>query len=130
DVSAALGRAPVAGVIHPPGSHVDQATLWALHQNGIRLLLVDADTVHQASQPQGLAEPAVAELSIGTPTPLEAIVPDGGVQQLLDGESVQTDPRLAGQAVLGELCQIWLQAPSASRGVVLIVPEKMSVPGA
>ena len=128
DVASALGRQPATGLLYPPGSQLDQASLWALHQNAVGLLLVDSGTVRQPAQPLGYARLAVAALSVGTSTPLDAIAPDGGVQQLLDGQLPHEDPHLAVQAALGELAQIWLEQPSVSRGVALTFSEKTNLP--
>src|SRR5213078_397099 len=100
-----------------------------LRQNGIRLLLVDSDTVHQPEQSRGFAKPAVAALTTGTSKPLEAVVPDGGVQALLDGDLPTDDPHLAVQVILGELAQVWLEQPSVSRGIALTIPERSNLPG-
>jgi uncharacterized protein DUF6049 len=128
NLSDVLGRAPSPRLLHPPGSHLDQASLWPLRQNGIRLLLVDSGTVRQPQQERGFAKPAVVALSTGT-RPLEAIVPDEGVQALLDGDLPTDDPHLAVQAILGELAQVWLEQPSFSRGIALTIPERSNLPG-
>ena len=133
EVQAVLGRGSVPGLLHPPDSRLDQASLYELHQNGVRLLLVDDDTVQEPSpspRSLGFAKPAVAGLSIGTSSPLRAVVPDHGVQQLLASGHAGEDSRLAVQSVLGELAAIWLERPSVPRGTSLILSERTPLPGA
>jgi uncharacterized protein DUF6049 len=129
NISEVLGHDPSSAIMHPPGSRLDQASLFALQQNGIRLLLVDSNAVHQPQQERGFAKPAVVALPSGSTTPLEAIVPDGGVQALMDGDLPQEDPHLAVQVILGELAQIWLERPSVSRGIALTLSERSNLPG-
>jgi hypothetical protein len=129
DVASALGRDPVTTVLHPPGSRLNQASLFELYNNGVRLVLVDSDTVAQPSQTRGFAKPAVAPLSVGADKPINAIAPDDGVQRLLDSTLPDQDPHLAVQVILGELAAIWLEQPSASRGVGLAMSERIGTPG-
>ena len=129
DVSAVLGRDPTPSIVHPPGSRLDQASVWALQQNGVRLLLVDSTAVRQPEQQLGYAKPAVAALSTDTSSPLQAVVPDSGIQALLDGTLPQEAPHLAVQVILGELAQIWLERPSVSRGIALTIGEREHLPG-
>jgi hypothetical protein len=128
-VQTVLGHDPTPGVMHPPGSRLDQASLFALQQNGIHLLLVDSNAVHQPQQQLGFAKPAVVGLSTGTSTPVEAVVPDSGIQALLDGNLPSDDSHLAVQVILGELAQVWLEQPSFSRGIALTVSERSHLPG-
>ena len=93
--------------------------MYALQQNSVRLLLIDSSAVRQPEQENGYAKPPVVALPSGTPTPMRALVPDGGVQAILTGPLPREDPRLAVQVVLGELAQIWLEAPSVSRGIAM-----------
>ncbi|MFN2544380.1 MAG: DUF6049 family protein [Actinomycetota bacterium] len=127
DVASALGKDPVSAVLRPPGSRLDQGSLFELHRRGIRLLLVDKDAVAQKPQPNGFAQPAVAPLSVG-PT-LDAIAPDDGVQRILESQLPNQDPHLAVQTLLGELAAIWLEQPSVSRGVGAIFSERTRAPG-
>jgi hypothetical protein len=129
DVASAIGRAPVAGMLHPPGSHLDQRSLYELQGNGVHTLLVDSGTVDQPTTPLGFAEPPVAALSVGTTAPVDAIVPNDGVESLLQSALPRLDPHLAAQQVLGELASIWLERPSVSRGVAVTVSEHTGLPG-
>ena len=129
DVASALRREPASGVMHPPGSRLDQASLYELQQNGVRLLLVDDETIDQPPQPNGFAEPAVAALSVGTPRQFEAIVPDKGVQSILESTLPEQDPHLAVQTLLGELASIWLERPSVPRGIAMVLSERTALPG-
>jgi Family of unknown function (DUF6049) len=129
DVAAALRQDPATGILHPPGSRLDQASLFELHQNGVRLLLVDDNTVNQPSPALGFAKPAVSALSVGTSSPLEAIAPDHGVQSMLESTLPAQDPHLAVQSILGELASIWLERPSVPRGVATILSERTGLPG-
>ena len=129
NIAQVLGHDPESDVLHPPGSRLDQASLYALQQNGINLLLVDSNAVHQPEQQRGFAKPAVVELSTGAPNPLRAIVPDTGVQSLLDSDLPIEDSHLAVQVILGELAQVWLEQPSVARGIALTVSERSHLPG-
>jgi hypothetical protein len=136
EVAAGLGRDPLADVFRPPGSHLDQQSAFELQREGVHLLLVDDHTVVQppsalpvAQQQLGFAEPPVAPLSVGTATPLAAIAPNDGVQKLIESTLPSQDPHLAVQSILGELAAIWLEQPSVSRGVGLIVSERVGLPG-
>jgi hypothetical protein len=130
DVTSVLGDHLAAGILHPPGSRIDQQSLFALHQNGMRLLLLDDETVHQQIEdPQGFADPPVAPLSLGTSSTLNAISPDHGVQAILGSTLPDQDPHLAVQTILGELASIWLEQPSVSRGIAMILSERTGLPG-
>src|SRR5205823_4082213 len=129
DFSSIVRYDPSAGILHPPESRLDQASVFALQQNGVRLLLVDSSAGRQPEQENGYAKPPVVALPSGTPTPMRALVPDGGVQAILTGPLPREDPRLAVQVVLGELAQIWLEAPSVSRGIAMSISERTNLTG-
>jgi len=129
DFSSIFRRDPSAGILHPPESRLDQASVYALQQNSVRLLLIDSSAVRQPEQENGYAKPPVVALPSGTPTPMRALVPDGGVQAILTGPLPREDPRLAVQVVLGELAQIWLEAPSVSRGIAMSISERTNLTG-
>jgi hypothetical protein len=129
DVARALGRKATSRILHPPGSRLDQRSLFELHADGIRTLLVDARTVEQAQTHLGFAKPAVAALSVDEPTPIDAITPDDGVENLLQSTLPRQDPHLAVQQVIGELASIWLERPSVPRGIAMIVSERTGLPG-
>src|SRR5439155_813778 len=122
-------RDPTADMLHPPGSRLDQGSLFELHQNGVHTLLVDPDTVIQPTPSKGFAKPPVASLSVGDSPPLDAVTPDSGVERLLQSRTPTRDPHLAVQQVLGELASIWLERPSVPRGVAMMVSERIALPG-
>ncbi len=126
-VQSELGRIPVAGVLRPPGSDLDQASLTALPARGVHLLLLDADTVPPPAQQLGFAPPPIATLAAGD-AELDAVVSDPSVAALLDTVSAEGDGVLASQAVLGELAQIWLERPSVERGIAVLVPSNLTAP--
>jgi len=128
-VRTILGRDPVAGVLRPPGSDLDQASLNALPARGVRVLLLDADTVPPPAQQLGFAPPPIATLAAGA-AEVDAVVSDPSVTALLDAVAAEGDATLAAQSMLGELAQIWLERPSVERGIALVVPDGLPAPAA
>lgn len=126
-VQTLLGHPPVAGVLRPPGSDLDQASLSALPALGVHLLLLDADTVPPPAQQLGFAPPPIATLPAGE-VQVDAVVSDPSVAALLDTVAAEGDAALGAQSVLGELAQIWLERPSVERGIALVVPGSLAVP--
>jgi hypothetical protein len=116
-------------ILYPPGSRLDQAALYRLWREGIRLVLVDPGIVAPRPQDRGFAEPPGASLTAGEKARVKAVVPDAGVEALLASDLPERDPRLAARAVLGELTSIWLEQPSVKRGVAAIFPENLRLPG-
>jgi hypothetical protein len=116
-------------VLYPPGSRVDDATLYRLWRDGIRVVLLDSGVVAPRPQDRGFAEPPAASLAAGERARVKAVVPDSGIESLLGSDLLQRDPRLAARAVLGELTSIWLEQPSVSRGVALMFPQNLRLPG-
>jgi hypothetical protein len=93
------------------------------------MVLLDPGIVAPRPQDRGFAEPPGAALAAGEKARVRAVVPDAGVESLLTSGLPRQDPRLAARAVLGELTSIWLEQPSVSRGVSVIFPENLRLPG-
>ncbi len=131
-VARALQAAPDPTILRPPLSAFDGPTLSRLRAQGVRTVLADAGSVQLAPQPLGFAQPADVMLAAGGRSALTGIVPDLGVQNLIDGPASfsQVDPRLGAQAVLGELATIWLEHPSAARGTSLLLEPAQDLPPA
>lgn len=127
-VAELLGAEPTARLLRPPGSAVDQATLFHLHGLGVRLILLDPEQVERSPEALGFALPPTAALTVGPASSVTALVPDAGVQALITSQGTREDPRLGAQAILGELASIWLERPSVPRGVALMVPEHPALP--
>src|SRR5439155_19699323 len=106
------------------------ASLVQLSRRGFDLFLVDSGMIERPPQAKDFAPKATATLEVG-PEPGEsvtAVVPDPGTDGLLSSELPNTDPRLAAQAVLGELAQIWLEEPGVKRSVAVAF-TKSQLPG-
>ncbi len=128
-VATVLGRPPVAGLLRPPDSSLDQTTLDALARLGADTLILDPTTVPPTPQPLGFASPATASLA-ASGTAVRAVVADPNVEALLSSPLVIQDPVKAAQAVLGELAAIWLEQPGVERGLAIALPEDFQAPGA
>jgi len=128
-VATVLGRPPDPGLLRPPGSALDPASLDHVAAHGVRLLIVDPATAPPASQPLGFAPPPTASLSTST-GPVTAVVSDPNVGAMLRSELVALDPVRAAQAVLGELAAIWLEQPGLDRGIAVTFPEDFDPSGA
>jgi hypothetical protein len=128
-VDTILGRQPDPGLLRPPGSALDPASLDHLAVRGVRLLIVDPTTVPPASQPLGFAPPPITSLRTSS-GPVTALVSDPNVGAMLSSELVTEDPVRAAQAVLGELAAIWLEQPGVDRGIAITFPEEFDPSGA
>src|SRR5439155_23796935 len=101
EVEALTGVTPVPEVIRPPHSELDQASLYALWQQGFRVFLVDPPLVgNRPAQEKDFAQPATAAFDVSPTDDVTAIVRDTDVWNLLGSETLAQDPRLAAQAVL------------------------------
>jgi hypothetical protein len=128
-VATVLGRLPDPGLLRPPGSALDPASLDHVAARGVRLLIVDPATAPPASQPLGFAPPSTTLLSTSS-GPVTALVSDPNVGAMLRSELVAQDPVRAAQAVLGELAAIWLELPGLDRGIAVTFPEDFDPSGA
>ncbi len=128
-VGTALGVSPIAQILRPPGSALDQSTLDELAAQGISLFMLDPASAPPPPQPNGFAAPPTASLAAADRV-VSAVVPDQGTDALLSSPVLAGDPVLAAQAVLGELAQIWLEQPGLQRGLALTLPEDLAFPGA
>jgi len=128
-VATVLGRLPDPGLLRPPGSALDPASLDHVAARGVRLLIVDPATAPPASQPLGFAPPSTTLLSTSS-GPVTALVSDPSVGAMLRSELVAQDPVRAAQAVLGELAAIWLEQPGLDRGIAVTFPEDFDPSGA
>jgi hypothetical protein len=130
-VSRVLGVQPNPSLFRPLGSFLDQASLVRLSRLGYDLFLLDPNMVERPPQNKEFAQPAAAALQVG-PEPgdtVTALVPDPGMDGLLSSDLPTLDPRLAAQAVLGELAQIWLEEPGVRRSVAVAF-TRSRLPGA
>jgi hypothetical protein len=128
-LGTALGVSPIAQILRPPGSALDQPTLDELAAQGISLFMLDPASAPPPPQPNGFAAPPTASLAAADRV-VSAVVPDQGTEALLSSPVLAGDPVLAAQAVLGELAQIWLEQPGLQRGLALTLPEDLAFPGA
>ncbi|HSL68521.1 MAG TPA: DUF6049 family protein [Actinomycetota bacterium] len=128
-VETILGRQPDPGLLRPPDSALDPASLDHLAARGVRLLIVDPSTVPPASQPLGFAPPPITSLRTSSGQ-VTALVSDPNVEAMLGSDLVAEDPVRAAQAVLGELAAIWLEQPGVDRGMAITFPEEFHPSGA
>jgi hypothetical protein len=128
-VETILGRSPDPGLLRPPGSALDPASLDHVAARGVRVLIVDPTTVPPASQPLGFAPPPITSLRTSS-GPVTAVVSDPNVGAMLSSELVTEDPVRAAQAVLGELAAIWLEQPGVDRGIAITFHEEFDPSGA
>jgi hypothetical protein len=129
EVARITGVTPDSEVVRPPRSELDQASLFALWQQGFGVFLVDPTLVRRPAQEKEFAQPAKASLAVSPTETVTAIVPDEGVQNLLASDTVVADPRLATQQVIGELAQVWLERPGVERALAISLPENLALPG-
>jgi Family of unknown function (DUF6049) len=127
-VETILGRRPDPGLLRPPDSALDPASLDHLAARGVRLLIVEPSTVPPASQPLGFAPPPITSLRTSS-GPVTALVSDPNVGAMLSSDLVTEDPVRAAQAVLGELAAIWLEQPGVDRGIAITFPEEFHPSG-
>lgn len=126
-VDSVLQVTPDPTVLRPPGGALDQTTLDALAARGIRILALDDGTVETPLQPLGFAPPPVT--SLREEGDLVGLVPDPSVADLLASPLVAGDPVLGAHAVLGELASIWQEQPGLARGIAMVFPESLDLPG-
>lgn len=129
-VADATGTEAEPTVLRPPGSDVDGQSLSRLRAQGIKVLLVDQDSVEQPPQDRGFAPPATASFQAGGQASITAVAPDEGVQALISSPTAKDDPRLVAQWVLGDLAAIWLEQPDETRTVAALVSTEDELPGA
>jgi len=127
-VSAALGAAPDPAVLRPPGGALDDAAVDALAARGIRILALDPGSVESPLEPLGFAPPPVTALRENAD--VAALLPDPAVSTLITSPLVGEDPVLGAQVALGELAAIWQELPGQARGLTLVFPETLELPGA
>ena len=126
-VQAALDRLPDATLLRPPDGALDGAALEALDGRGVQVLALDPGTVESPLQPLGFAPPPVTAFSGNLD--LVGLLPDPAVSALISSPSVAEDPVLGAQVVLGELAAIWQELPGEARGLTIVLPESLGLPG-
>jgi hypothetical protein len=126
-VSTLLETTPVSGVLRPPDSAIDDATIRELAAAGISTVIVGPETVEAEPHPQGFAGPPAATL--GDDGEIHAVVPDPAVAGLLESSGATGDPVRDAQIVVGALASIWQEQPGLVRGLALVVPEDATLPG-
>jgi hypothetical protein len=127
-VQGLVGTEIPGEILYPPGSTIDQASLFRLRARGIRLLLLDAGRVEPRPQDRGFAPPALTLVHAGLSRTITAIVPDEGISLLLASPLLEADPRLGAQAILGELAAIWMEQPGTLRGLAMLLSENVPLP--
>jgi hypothetical protein len=127
-VQTLLGAKPDPTVLRPPGGALDEQTIAELASRGVRTLLLDAGAVAQPPDPLGFALPPTSAVGPST-SPVGAVLPDQAVATLLQRSSMNSDPALAAQAVLGELAAIWQEQPGTPRGIALAFTDPLLLPG-
>jgi hypothetical protein len=126
-VNTVLGATPDPTILRPPGGALDAETLDALTERGVRILALDPGTVESPLQPLGFAPPPIT--SLPADGDLVGLVPDPAVTALLSWPLVAADPVLGAHAVLGELAAIWQEQPGLARGLSMVFPETLDLPG-
>lgn len=126
-VAAVLDAMPDATVLRPPGGALDLASLDALAERGVRVLPLDTGMVETPLQPLGFAPPPVTALR--EDAALVGLVPNPAVSAVLAMPLVAADPVLGAHTVLGELAAIWQEQPGEARGLAMILPETLDLPG-
>jgi hypothetical protein len=120
-VQQALGAAPSADVLRPPGSELDRPTVTHLWGLGYRVALVDPGYVSIPRALGGFTPPPVVRLAEAR-SPLDLVVPDRTVATL--AQSDPGDPVLAAHSALGELAAIWFEFPGTpGRGAAMLFGE-------
>jgi hypothetical protein len=117
-----------ASVARPPESAIDGSTVQELARQGTTTLLLDGGGPRPA--PTGLVSsvPPVAEIRLGPSRSVNAVVPQTGLEDLITSPQAAEDPVLGAHLVLGDLAEIWLEQPSVTRGVALVLPEQDPIP--
>jgi Family of unknown function (DUF6049) len=131
EVRRIAGVAPVSGLMRPSRSFLDQATLVQLSRHGVDQFLLDSSMVQRPPQEKEFTQPATARLEVGPESDdtVTAVVADPGIESLLSSDIPAADPRLAAQAALAEMAQIWLEQPGVDRSVAMALTERMRLPG-
>jgi uncharacterized protein DUF6049 len=116
-------------VMRPPAGALSDPALDWLGDNGVHVVLGDADTVDRPPQTLDFAPPPTATVTTAGGTPVTLILPDPGAQGLLTRPDLLTDPVRTAQALLGELAVIWKEEPVPPepnvRGVALALPSSL-----
>ena len=126
-VGSVLQVTPDPTVLRPPGGALDDGTLEALADRGVRILPLETGAVESPLQPLGFAPPPVT--SLREEGDLVGLVPDPSIGALLTSPLVASDPVLGAHAVLGELAAIWQEQPGQARGLTMLLPESLDLPG-
>jgi hypothetical protein len=133
-VEGILARAPVTAVERPPGGALDEASLDDLTARGVTAVLANADTVERIAQLNDFAPLPVANLALRSGASLDLVLPDPGIQALINDQELLDDPVLAAQAILGEVATIWREQPvpgpqpdgsETVRGVAVALPASL-----
>lgn len=127
-VNALLAATADPTSLRPPGGALDDASVEALDARGIGVLYPDAGGVEMPPQPLDFAQPPTA--AVGPDGAVTAVVPDPAVATLIASGAAFDDPILSAQSALGELATIWLERPGEARGIAVLLPDGLSLPGA
>ena len=122
-VDSGLRVTSAPGVVRPPFSQLDPATLIRLSALGAKTVLLDPSFLRVSS---GFSPPSVVRLRAGGNS-MNAVLPDAGAN--LIAATNQRDPVLAAHATLGEFAATWLELPGTpERGAAVLFPERSTLP--
>lgn len=119
-------RAPTAFTVSRPMlSQLDAPTIAALADQGSTVALVDPNFLPTA--PGLVHSPVPVARLTGGGASLSAVLPDAGAASVAATTAPQ-DPRLAAQAMLGELAADWLELPGTpNRGAAVLFAERSTL---
>ncbi|MEX0984842.1 MAG: hypothetical protein WD096_07305 [Actinomycetota bacterium] len=120
---------PAFDVARPPGNLLSESALIHYAAQGRTTLLADADTVARPAQDQGFVPSPTASVAGLGAGPVDLVLPDPGVQALMERVDVLADPVRGAQVILGELAVIWKEEPNPDeprvRGVAIAPPPDL-----
>ena len=125
-IDGALGVHPVLSVARPPQGALDEAAVDALVGAGSTTILGDANSVARPDVANDYAPPPTATLDTAEGDHADLVLPDPGMEALLQDPELAADPVRSAQIAFGELATIWRESPVPSpptvRGVALGLP--------
>ena len=121
-------RRRIPTVLRPPGGALDEATLDALDERGVSVLAARRRDRRDAAAAPGLRARRPSPASART-AGSSASCPTRPWPRCSRRRSSPQDPVLGAQAVLGELAAIWQEQPGQARGLAMILPECLDLPG-
>jgi hypothetical protein len=123
-VAETLSATPLQSVAWPPAGVVTPAAADALNRSGAKALVLDQSAYDQPDGEPSRAPSARTLLPSSSGTPIEGLVADPYLSDLVTGElAADVGSRLAEQRFLAETAIVAAEAPSLSRTLV-IAPER------